>query len=460
MMREGGSHPDRFTLPSPGAPTPVQFPAIERSTLTSGLQVWTLPHATIPVVSVALVVRAGAAHDPASRHGLASLTAHMADEGAGDRDAIQLAEALALLGTHLDADTGSDVTTVSFTALRRCFEPALGIVGDVVTRPHFDEAGFARVRELRLSRLRQLSRSPATPADRAYLTAVFKTHPYGHGVLGTSASLSDITLEDVRAFHREMWRPDRSTLIVAGAINHDLVVKTAETAFVRWSHGTAGDGTVATVTLPEPASSEILLVERPGAAQSELRVGHTAPPRRTPAYHALVTLNRVLGGDFSSRINRNLREAKGLTYGAHSTFDFRRAGGSFVVQTSVQTSGTATAISEILRECDAIRADGAIEVAELERARSALTRGYVRNFESSDDLVRAAAQLAAYDLDDQTFDRFVPLVEGLTPEQVTAAARVCIRPDALKIIVAGEPDLCRPQLESLGRRVSVTAPEF
>jgi zinc protease len=329
-----------------------------------------------------------------------------------------------------------------------------------VTRPHFDEAGFARVRELRLSRLRQLSRSPSTPADRAYLVAVFGTHPYGHGVLGTTPSLAAITLDGIRAFHREMWRPNLATLIVAGAIEHELVVRAAEAAFERWTPGAAGAATVPPVPLPIAGASEILLVERPGAPQSELRAGHTAPPRRTPAYHAMVTLNRVLGGDFSSRINRNLREDKGLTYGAHSTFDFRRAGGSFVVQTSVQTSGTATAISEIVRECEAIRAQGAIAGAELERARSALTRGYVRNFESSDDLVRAAAQLVSYDLDDRTFDRFVPLVEDVTPGQIAEAAQEFIRPDAFKIVVVGDPDLVRPQLDRLGRAVSVTAPEF
>src|SRR5262249_12641342 len=149
-----------------------------RSTLPNGVGVWSMRHESIPVASAVLVMNAGAAQDPATRHGLASLTAHLAEEGAGGQDAIQLAETLARLGTHLEVDAGPDVTTVGFTALERFFEPALRVLADVVTRPHFAAGDLVRVRELRLNRLRQLSRSPATPADRAHLAAVFGAHPY------------------------------------------------------------------------------------------------------------------------------------------------------------------------------------------------------------------------------------------------------------------------------------------
>jgi zinc protease len=450
---------DRFTLPDPGAPTPVTFPPIARTTLENGLRVWSIPHASIPVVSVALVIDAGAAQDPATRHGLASLAAHLTEEGAGGQDAIQLAETFARLGTHLDVDTGPDVTTVSFTSLGRFFEPALKVLADVVTRPHFHEADLVRVRELRLNRLRQLSRSPATPADRAYLASVFGNHPYGHGVLGTTTSVGAIALDEVRAFHRSAWRPSAATLIVAGEIEHDVVVRRAASLLGGW---TAAGPVPAVAAVPPPAGAvtEVLLVERPGAPQSELRIGHSGPPRRTPDYHALVTLNNVLGGEFSSRINRNLREAKGLTYGARTAFDMRRAGGSFVAQTSVQTAGTSAAVVEILKECDAIRQDGAIQADELARAKSALTRGYVRNFEAADDFVRAAAQLVTFDLDDRTFDRFVPLVEAVSAASVVDAARTHLRPDAFTIVVVGDPDQVRPQLETLGRTVAIATPEF
>jgi predicted Zn-dependent peptidase len=437
----------------------VRFPAIVRSTLPNGVRVWTIPHATIPVVSAALVLRAGAAHDPADRHGLASLVAHLAEEGAGGHDAIQLAEMFARMGTNLDADAGSDVTSLSLTVLTRFVEPALRLLAQVVTRPHLAEGDLQRVRELRMNRLRQLSRSPATPADRAFLTTVFGGHPYGHGVLGTTKSLALITVQDAAQFHDAMWRPATATLIVAGQIDHDLVTRVAADAFSSWTGTTKMPADVTPVP-PPGGASEILLVDRPGAQQTELRVGHTAPSRHTPDYHALVTLNNVLGADFSSRINRNLRETKGLTYVARSAFDLRRSGGSFVCQTSVQPDGTTPAIVELLRECEEIRQDGSIQPDELSRAKSSLTRGYVRHFEAGDDLVRGAVQLAAYDLPDDTFDRFVPQVESLRNDQIVDAARRLIRPDAFKIVVVGDATQCRAQLETLNRPVLITTPEF
>jgi zinc protease len=460
MTRDGSV--DRFTLPGAGPPTPVRFPPIARSVLANGLSVWSMPHSAIPVASAALVLDAGAAQDPADRHGLAGVTAHLADEGAGDRDAIQLAEAFARLGTHLDADVGPDVTALSLTSLTRFFGRALRLLGDVVTRPHLSATDLPRVRELRTSRLRQLSRSPATPADRAFLAAVFGAHPYGHGVLGTTTSLERITLDDVRRFHAAAWRPDTATLIVAGDLDHDAVTEAAAEALGSWTgrrSGSDAQGPVGSVGPSEP-SRAVLLVDRPGAPQSELRIGHTAPARRTPAYHALVTLNGLLGGEFSSRINRNLREAKGLTYGARTAFDLRRAGGSFVCQTSVQTDGTAAAIAEILRECDAVRLDGAVGADELARAKASLTRGYVRHFEAGDELVRAAAQLVAYGLADDTFDRFVPLVDAVTGEDVVRAAQAFVRPADFSIVVVGDAGRCRGPIEAIGREIVIIAPEF
>lgn len=458
--------PDRFTLPPAGPPAPVRFPPVSRSALANGVRVWSLPHTAIPLVSVALVIDAGAAHDPARRHGLASLTGHLADEGAGGRDAIQLADAFARLGTHLDVEVGPDVTAFSFTALARFLVPALALLADVVTRPHLAGEDLTRVRELRVNRLRQLSRSPATPADRAFLAAVFGAHPYGHGVLGTTRSVEAITLEDVRAFQASAWRPGGATLIVVGGLDHAAVARAADGALGQWQPASAGAGAAGAIgPVDSPGSGPagpgaILLVDRPGAPQSELRAGHTAPSRRTPAYHALVTLNGLLGGDFSSRINRNLREAKGLTYGARTAFDLRRAGGSFGCQTSVQTDGTAAAIAEILKECEAVRVDGAVDADELARAKASLTRGYVRHFEAGDDLLRAAAQLVACDLPDDTFDRFVPLVDAVTGQDVVAAARRFIRPSDFAIVVAGDAERCRGPLEAFGRPVVTTAPEF
>ena len=449
---------DRFDLPLPGPPTVVRFPAVRRTVLSNGLTVWWLAQPQVPVVTAALVVTGGAAGDPADRPGLASFVADLLDEGAGGRDAIELADAFARLGTHLDVDVTADVGVLSFTTLARSFAATLALTADVVIRPHFAEADLARVRELRLSRLRQISRSPSAVADRAFITAVFGSHPYGHSALGTTKSLESIALEDARRCWAAQFAPSRSTLIVVGDVD-DAVVNIVDASFGSWR--TASTATPAGPPSPsDPVDSRILVVDRPGAPQSEVRIGHRGPPRRTNDYHALVTLNAVLGGQFTSRINRNLRETRGITYGARTAFDMRLAGGAFACETSVQASATADAVREVLSEFRLIQADAAIGAEELTAARDSLTRGYVRHFETPAQLVRAISQLVIFGLEQDTYDRFVPLIEAVTPAALEDAARRFLHPDDSTVVVVGDASLVRQGLESLGRDVVLVVPEF
>jgi predicted Zn-dependent peptidase len=449
--------PRRFDRPGPGAPTPVRFPAIARETLDSGLGIWVVQHAPVPVATITLIVARGTGDDPVDRHGLASLTGDLLDEGAGDRDAIQLADAFAGLGTQLEVDVGPDATALSVTTLSRVLGPVLALMADVVARPRLAAADFNRVRELRLNRLRQLSRSAATVADRMYVSAVFGTHAYGHGALGTTASLDAITLEDTREFWTRMYASSTATLIVVGDVQADEVVREARRAFGRWV-GSIESGP--RLTAPDaPPDPRVFLVDRPGAPQAELRLGHLGPPRQTPVYHALVGVNAVLGGQFTSRINRRLREEMGVTYGARTTFDFRRVGGAFSCDSSVDATAAADAVRDVLTEFDLIR-EGPVPDDELASAKASLTRGYVRNFETGGQIARAVAQIATHGLPDDTFDRFVPAIEAITAEQVQAAAEVFIRPADATIVVVGDAERSREALAAIGRPVVVSAPEF
>lgn len=448
----------RFDLPRLGAATPVHFPEILRSRLENGLNVWTIPRPTVPLVTAMLVLPRGTADDPADRHGLASLTGDLLDEGAGTLDAIELAEAFAAIGTQLEIDVGPDATAITTTALTHHWRRSLELIGDVVVRPRLDADDFTRVRDLRLSRLRQLSRSAGTMADRAYVLAVFGTHSYGHGALGTTASLDAIALDDTREFWASMYSPRSATLIVGGDVTRDDARRAAEQVFGSW----AGPAVVPPrAERPEgPPDPRVMLVDRPGAPQSELRLGHIGPARATRQYYSLVTLNALLGGQFTSRINRRLREEKGVTYGARTSFDFRRVAGTFSCETSVQTDATAQAVADVIGELDDVRRPGAVADDELARAKASLTRGYVRNFESAGQLVRAAAQLATYGLPDDTFDRFVPSIGAIEAGDIQRAALEFVRPDDATIVVVGDATACRASLEQLGRPVVDASPEF
>ena len=449
---------DRFDPPRPGASMTVRFPPVTREVLSNGLSVWSVARPSSGVVTMLLVIGRGTSDDPADRQGLASLTGDLLDEGAGDRDAIGLAEALARLGSQLEIDVGPDATTLTVTALGRLFAPSLELLADVVVRPRLESSDFARVRELRMNRLRQLSQSPGTIADRSYVLALFGAHPYGHGALGTTRSLEVMRLEDAQAFWRRHYAPAAATLIVGGDLQADAVLQFAERVFGTWTAGPLAPPAALAPAIP--ADPRIQLVDRPGASQAELRIGHIGPPRSTDAYHALVTLNALLGGQFSSRINQSLREQKGITYGARTSFGFRRVAGTFACETSVQADGTAVAVAEILNQFDEIREPGSVLPSELARAKASLTRGYVRHFETEGQLVRAAAQLATYELDDRTFDRFVPLVGAVTAADIHAAAAEFVRPADASVVVVGDAATCLAPLETLGRPIVPTAPEF
>ncbi len=447
----------RTRPPLTGSATLVRFPPIAREELGSGLEVWSLPWHSVPVVTVALLVEGGAREDPPGRDGLVGLTVDLIDEGAGGRDAVQLSDAFARLGTHLEADVGQDATLLWFTTLARNLEPALALLADVVFRPHLADVDLVRVRELRMSRLRQLKTSPSATAERAFLEGVFGSHPYGHGTIGTTRVLQSVPPEEVRRCHERLFVAGKSTLIVAGDRPPDAVMAAARGLFGGWA-ARSRPANAPPAALPEP-TRRVLLVDRPGAPQSELRIGHLGPARTSSAFHALVTLNAALGGQFASRINQRLRETKGYTYGARTSFDFRRTCSTFTCDTSVQSDATIEAIADVLEEFEGTRHARPIAGEELDRARSALTRGYVRQFETAAHLVRGAVELIKFGLPDDTFDRFVPGVSAITEADVLAAARAALRPADSVIVVVGEAARCRDGLARFGPVVETT-PEF
>lgn len=426
---------DRSRLPEQGKNPPFHFPAVERTTLASGLRVWSVRHVAIPVATVMLLVRRGASEDPAGKEGLAALTADMMDEGTGDLSAIAMHESLARIGAQLDSDIGPDATLFTLTVLSRFLRPGLSLLSDIVVRPTLREEDFARVRQLRLHRLVQLRDMPGAVADRAFMRLLYGSHPYGHTPLGTESSLSSLTVNDVRAHHAAYLRPSDATLVVAGDCNHADVVQMAEALFSDWT-GSAPDRQPP--LSPEPTKARLTVVPRPGASQSELRIGHVAVARSTPDYHPLVAANMVLGGQFTSRINMNLRADKGYTYGARSSFDFRRLPGPFSVQVSVQTAVTAAAIHEAMAEIHGLRGGRPVTEEELSLGVAALTRGYARNFETAEQLARAVTQLALYDLPEQYFDEFVPRMERVTVDDVTRVAVEHLDPARLSTLIVGD----------------------
>jgi predicted Zn-dependent peptidase len=443
---------DRSRLPIPGPPLSFTFPEVRRRTLASGLHVCTIEHFEVPLITCFVLLPVGSSQDPEHQPGLAAITGDLLDEGSGDLDALQVHEALGRIGAHLDTEIGADATLLELTSLEQHAPRALDLLASMVRAPRLDRRDFDRVRDLRLNRLIQLRDMPPALADRVFTQMLYPAHPYGHLPIGTEESLQALTLADVVAFHRRAYVPTLATVIAVGHASHDRLAGLVETAFGPWGgpNGSASDLVdISALSVAMPSGGRVATVHRPGAAQSELRIGHVGVPRSTPDYHALLVLNMILGGQFVSRLNMNLREDKGYTYGARTSFEFRRGPGPFVFQTSVQSNVTAAAVREVLGELQTIRTDRPVTAHELELGRAALTRGYPRNFETAEQLGRAAAQLALYELPDDYFTTFVPRVLAVGEHDVTRVAQAHIDPERLLTVVVGDREKVGPTLGEL-----------
>jgi predicted Zn-dependent peptidase len=292
----------------------------------------------------------------------------------------------------------------------------------------------------------------ATAAVRAFTRSIYGGHTYGHPGIGDPTGVQAITLDEIRAFHARNYRPSATTLVLAGDLDPAAAVTLLRQAIGDWEDPVAAnDGSEApSAAAAPPAARRVVLVPRPGAPQSELRVGQVSAARNTPDYHALLLWNAVLGGQFVSRLNLNLRQAKGYTYGVRSGFDFRRDRGPFSIHTSVQTTATADAMLEILREIAELEGDRPVTPPELARAKAAVGLGYPRSFETAQQVARAIVQMSLHDLDPDHFEQFVPRLNAVGLDTVTEAGRRHVQPTALTAVIVGDPEQVEPQLAAKG----------
>ena len=452
---------DRSSLPLVGSDPDFLFPAIVRHTLPNGLDVRTVEHRAAPVVTLVLQIEGGSGADPATREGLAAITADMVDEGTGALSAIDVSDALARIGADYDLDIAPDVTTFSLTTLERFAERGARLLADLLIRPSLREDDFQRVRQLRLDRLRQLKDVAPAVAERAFLRLMYGSHPYGHLAIGTDTALRALSIEDVSGFHTARFVPSQSTMVIAGDMTHETMRALAEASFGGWTNSSlpvplqrASD-----IDPPDSPNARLTIVPREGATQSELRIGHLSARRNTPDYPPLLVMNSVLGGQFVSRVNLKLREEKGYTYGARTGFDWRRGLAPFAIHTSVHTAATADAVLDAQAEIEGLRGARPVTANELALAKASLTRGYARNFETATQVARAVAQLALYGLPDTYFQEFMPKVNAVTQDDITRVATRYLDPSRLATLVVGDHAAIAEPLKRLVGNAVVIPPE-
>jgi len=440
--------PDR-SGPPPLGPTPaLVLPAVHKRALSDGLPVWIVEKHAVPVVQINLIVGAGAGADPVSRFGLASLTAAMLDEGAAGKDALAVADAVDFLGADLTTSSSYDASFVNLHVPVARLAPALAIMADVVLRPTFAQSDLDRLREERLTSLRQARDFPPAIGAAAFPLLVYgASHRYGIGTAGTEETLRAFTTEDLRDFHARYYRPDDAALVVVGDVTPDAVLVELERAFGAWRATGPRPEPPAIAPPPKPGPRTVYLVDKPGAAQSVIRIGWAGAPRATPDFFALEVLNTILGGSFTSRLNQNLREEHGYTYGAGSAFDMRLGAGPFFATASVQTDKTAEALTEFFKELEGIRQP--VPAGELEKAKNYVARSYPGQFETTRGVAGQLGEAIVYDLPNDYFTTYVGRIEAVTADAVQRAADTYITPDRFAVVVVGDRAAVMEKIEAL-----------
>jgi predicted Zn-dependent peptidase len=439
--------PDRSKPPALGPVPALKLPPVEKRTLSNGLQVWIMGVHKVPTVHVELTVRAGIAADPPGKFGLASLTADMLDEGAGTRNALEIADAVDFLGAELSATGDVDASYVDLHVPVARLADALPIMADVVARPTFPESELKRLREERLASLLETQDDPAQLIRAAFPRLVFgPTHRYGTPSVGTAASLKGIMTADLKAFYAAHYRPGDAVLIVAGDVTAGAIIPMLERALGGWK-GPAAVKVPPAGDAPQLTARHVFLIDKPGAAQSQIRIGWVGVPRSTPDYFALRVLNTILGEAFTSRLNNNLREVHGYAYGASSRFDMRLSAGAFYAAAGVQTDKTSEALKEFFNELTRIHEP--VPTEELEKAKNYLALQLPRSFETTRSTANVLAQAFVYDLPADYYTTYGDRVRAVTAADVKRAADKYIQPDRFAVVIIGDRKVIEPGIQTL-----------
>jgi zinc protease len=437
----------RKDQPKAGADKVIQPPTATSFQLANGLTVIHNQSAGLPVVAAVLVIKTGGDANPLDRPGLASFTATLLDQGTATRNALQIADDVAQLGASVGASSSKDASLVTAQSLRRNFPAALDLMADIALHPNFPQAEIDRQRASRLGELVQAQDDPGTISIMAAEMALYGSmHPYGYMEMGTETSAKAMTRDEMVAFWTKNFVPNNAALVVSGPISQAEVKTMAEKAFGAWQKGAPAGPTPGSMLMP--TNARLAIVDKPGSPQTQVAVAQIGPPRSTPDYASINVMNQILGGLFSSRVNLNLREDHGYTYGAFSQFNFRKGTGPFWVQSAVRTDVTAPAVAEIFNELKKIR-DTPVSAAELTMGRDALVRSLPAAFETTGSTVFTFGDTYIYDLGLDYYTKFPAQVSAVTVESVQAAARKYLDPDTMMVVVVGDQKKIEPGLKKL-----------
>lgn len=439
-----------------GQPNPkFSLPAIEKTKLSNGLNVWLVRRSELPIISMNLVLGSGATFDPADKSGIASMTATMLNQGTKTRSAIDIANQLQSIGALVNAGASWDATNISMQTLTRNLDQALDIFSDVIVNPSFPASELESLRRRALVGFLQRKANPTAVADVVYNRVLYGSQPYGRQLTGDEKSVKAMTRDDVMNFYNANYRPNNATLIVVGDVDKGTLMPKLEKAFAGWKPGDASQTNAKIADETMMAKPGIYLVDKPGAAQSSVSIGQVGIERSNPDYYAVQVMNSILGGGGTARLFMNLREDKGYTYGAYSRFSVRRAAGPFAAAGEIQTVSTKEAVEEFMKELNGIRGQRPVTPKELEDNKQALIRRFPAGFETVGQISTQLSNLVIYNLPDNTFNDYISKINAVTLEDVNRVANKYLTPDKMAIVIVGDRKVIEPGLKQLGYPITL-----
>jgi predicted Zn-dependent peptidase len=424
---------DRTKQPVLPSPKSLQLPAIQKFTLSNGLQVVLMEKHQVPLVQLNLTIKAGSVNDPAGKVGLANLTFDMIDEGAAGKSSLEIADAIDFLGATIRTGAGVHSSSVSLHTPLSKFDDALKIMSDIILRPDFPQKELDRKKKDRLTSLMQMHDQPTAIAGAAFNKILFgKDHPYGR--MTDENTIKNFSVEDLKSFYKKHFVAANAYIVAVGDIKADELKRKLESVFGKWQKGDVKEEKIKEAA--QVSGRVVYLVDKPGAAQSVISIGRIGAARLTPDYNALIVMNTILGGSFTSRLNNNLREVHGYTYGASSRFAFRPIPGSFSASSSVQTEVTDKALVEFFKELNGIRET--IPADELNRGKNLVALSYPGNFQTAAEIAGQIEEMVQYNLSENYFGNYVQNILKVTNADVTSVANKYIVPEQMIVVVVGD----------------------
>lgn len=433
---------DRTNRPLTDGEIKFNIPTVKISELNNGLQIFFSEKNDLPIIRITLLVNSGSRFDPEKYKGLSNLLTMCIDEGAGNLNALQLADEFEMLGAQFSVASDSDISLVSLQVLSENFIPALKLFKSVITEPHLNKNDYQREKRKVIVRLNQVKIEPDYIADISFEHFLFgKDCPYSYPVLGIENDIENILPQNVRDYYKQRFTPKNSSLIVVGNIDSNSLNKILQDEFASWEN-------VSTLNQPQlnlrKLQRNVLIVNKPDSVQTEIRSGHLSSKRSESDFFQKQIINLVLGGQFSSRLNLNLREKHGYTYGINSSFSYLKEAGYFAVSTSVGIDNTASALKEIFSEIKKIK-EG-LTADEISFAKSSQTRRFPSNFETYRQISGNISNSIIHNLSDDYFDKYVQKVNSVNLEDVNKIAADSIIPEELITVLVGDSKKLQKQM--------------